>query len=446
MEEDTPLMLGFPDICGKKVEGDFAGGNVTSDGGVLFLRMVEKEIKIIERLTKCIPELRDERYVDHAVEEMLRQRVFQIACGYEDANDCNTLRKDPAFKTACGQSPESGSDLSSQPTMSRLENAVSRTMCYRIAESFVDGFISSYSRPPETIILDVDDTEDETHGAQQLSLFNGYYDEYCYEPLHIYEGKSGKLITSILRPGKRPDGKTIVSILKRIVARIRQSWPEVEIILRGDSHFSAPEVHEWCEEKDIYYVLGQTGNARLNNLGSSLLERAKELYDEKKEKVRLFQSFSYKADSWIKPSRIVQKAEVTSEGTNSRFVVTNFESSQASFIYDEIYCERGQMENYIKNHKTYLHSDRTSCHAFIANQFRLFLHSAAYVLLHRLQEIGLRGLELARTQFDTIQKKLLKVGARVRELVTKIKFHFPTSFPLKEVFSRIVLNFSTASP
>ena len=197
MEKDIQLNLEFPEICGKKVEGDFDGGNVTSDGGVLFLRMVEKEIKIIERLTKCIPELRDERYVDHDIKEMLRQRIFQIACGYEDANDCNTLRKDPAFKTACGQSPETGSDLSSQPTMSRLENIVSRSMCYRIAEAFVDVFIASYAISPKAIILDVDDTDDETHGAQQLSLFNGYYDEYCYEPLHIYEGKkSEKIILS----------------------------------------------------------------------------------------------------------------------------------------------------------------------------------------------------------------------------------------------------------
>ena len=444
MCQDTQNTLPFASISGKKVEADFDGGNVTTDGGVLFLRQVESDVGIISRIVSCLPDRRHASYVKHPLEEMIRQRVFQIACGYEDANDCNDLRRDPGFKAACDQLPFSGEDLSSQPTMTRLENSVSRTALYRIARALVDGFLASYPEPPEAIILDIDDTDDPTHGAQQLSLFNAYYDEHCFLPLHIFEGQSGKLITTLLRPGRPFCGKQIVSILKRLVAHIRKAWPHVQVFLRGDSHFSSPEVHAWCEGNRVYYVLGQAGNEKLNELGRPLLEQAQKLYQETQQKVRLFESFSYQAGTWSKPRRIVFKAEVTKEGANPRFVVTNLQSSQASFIYDHIYCARGKMEGFIKNHKTYLRSDRTSCHRFTANQFRLFLHSAAYVLLHTLCEKGLQGTQWAKAQFDTIQKRILKVGARVRELATKVKFHFPTSFPLKEVFARVIWNFAVA--
>lgn len=444
MCQDTQNTLSFASISGKKVEADFDGGNLTTDGGVLFLRQVESSVGIIRRIVSCLPDRRHESYVIHSLEEMIRQRVFQIACGYEDANDCNDLRSDPGFKVACGRLPISGEELASQPTISRLENSVRKTDLYRIARAFVDGFLASYASPPEAIILDLDDTDDTTHGAQQLSLFNGYFDEHCFLPLHIYEGRSGKLITTVLRPGRRPSGKQIVAILKRVVIHIRKAWPHVQIFVRADSHFSAPEVHTFCEDQKVYYVLGQAGNEKLDALGHPLLEQAQHLYQTTKEKVRLFGSFLYRASTWSKPRRIVFKAEVTPEGTNPRFVVTNLESSQASFIYDQIYCARGKMEGFIKDHKTHLHSDRTSCHRFTANQFRLFLHSAAYVLLHALCEKGLQATQWAKAQFDTIQKRILKVGARVRELATKVRFHFPTSFPLKEVFTRIIWNFAAA--
>lgn len=369
----------FASILGKKVEADFGGGNVTTDGGAMFLRLVESKVGIIDRIVSCLPDRRHASYVRHSLEEMIQQRVFQIACGYEDANDCNDLRGDPGFKAACGRLPISGEELASQPTMSRLENSVRKADLYRIARAFVDGFLASYASPPDAIILDLDDTDDTTHGAQQLSLFNGYFDEHCFLPLHIYEGQSGKLITTILRPGRRPSGKEVVAILKRVVIHIRKAWPHVQIFVRADSHFSVPEVHVFCEDQKVYYVLGQAGNERLAKLGHPLLEQAQQLYQTTKKKVRLFGSFLYQASTWSKPRRIVFKAEVTPEGTNPRFVVTNLESSQASFIYDHIYCARGKMEGFIKDHKTYLRSDRTSCHRFTANQFRLFLHSAAYV-------------------------------------------------------------------
>ncbi len=444
--QDSHKEISFARILGKRVEADFDGGALTSDSGVLLLREVESRVRIIERMASVLPDHRHQSYVAHSVVDLLKQRVFQIACGYEDANDCNALRSDPGFKAACNRLPITGKDLSSQATMSRLENSVRRSTLYRIAQAFVDGFIASYATVPDAIILDIDDTDDEVHGAQQLSLFNAYYDEHCFQPLHIYEGKTGKLITTILRPGARPTGPQIVAILKRVVTYLQKAWPRVEIFLRGDSHFSCPEVHDFCEEAGIYYGLGQTGNSRLKAIGQPLMAQAKALYEETGEPVQLFTSFLYQANTWAIPRRIIFKAEVTSLGENPRFVVTNLESSLPSFIYQTIYCARGRMENFIKNHKTFLHSDRTSCHRFGANQFRLFLHSAAYVLIQALAEKGLKGTVWVKAQFNTIQNRILKVAAKVCELKTKIRLYLPSSFLLKHIYAKILTNLQGAYP
>lgn len=445
--QDTHSRISFASIFGKKLETTFDGGTLTSDSGALLLRAVASRVDVIDRFVNALTDRRHPSYVDHTLEDLVKQRVFQIACGYEDANDCNDLRHDPGFKAACDRLPISGADLASQPTMSRLENGVRRCELYRIAKALVDVFIASYDHPPEVVVLDIDDTNDEVHGAQQLALFNGHYDERCFMPLHIYEGQTGKLISAILRPGARPTGKQIVSILKRLVSHLRQTWPNVEIFLRGDSHFSCPEVHDFCDENNVCFALGQAGNKRLRVLGHTLMEQAFTLYQESGNPVQLFEAFLYQAHSWSLPRRIIYKAEITASGQkNARFVVTNLESSQPSFIYQTIYCARGRMENFIKNHKTFLHSDRTSCHSFEANQFRLFLHCAAYVLLHSLAHTGLRGTKWMNVQFNTLQNRILKVAGRVCELKTKIKFHLPTSFPLKHLYANILYNLSLAHP
>jgi hypothetical protein len=455
MSQDTQSPLTFASIAGKKVYADFDGGTLTSDGGVLFLRAVEAHVGVIHRLSQALHDRRHQSYVEHDYGNLLRQRVFQIACGYEDANDCDRLRHDPAFKAACDHWPISGKPLASQPTMTRVENAARRSDLYRMATALVETFLASYDSEPEAIILDIDDTDDPTHGDQQLTLFNAHYGEHCYLPLHLYEGQSGKLITTILRPGKRPSGKEIVTLLKRLVAYIRKHWPQVLILLRGDSHFSAPEVHNFCDQTGLYYVLGQSANDILQAQAAPLLAQAQTLYryekrrqlDPKKPtKVRLLTAFAYQAKSWRKPQRIVCKVEVSDQGHNIRFVVSNLHHPRPSLLYDMVYCDRGRMENFIKNHKTFLHSDRTSCHTFAANHLRLLLHSAAYVLLHALAEHGLRGTVWARAQFNILQLRLLKVGAKVRELATKITVHFPTSFPLQAVYRQLVRNLADAVP
>ena len=446
MKKDTKHGLGFASIFSKKVEADFDGGTLTSDGGAPLLREVDTQVGLIDRLVAAIRDRRHPSYVTHSLKDLLRQRVFQIACGYADANDCDALRSDPAFKLACDRLPETGADLASQPTMTRLENSVSRTDLYRIAQALVDTFIASYSKPPKALILDIDDTDDPTHGAQELTVFNGYYDEHCYLPLHIYEGQSGKLITTILRPGRRPSGPEIVMILKRVVPYLRRHWPHVRIILRGDSHFSTPDVHEFCDTHEVYFVLGQGGNSRLTVLMAHATAQAQVFYQASHEPQRLFTQFVYQAETWATPRRIIGKVEVSAEGVNLRYVVTNLQSSQPSFIYKAIYCARGRMEGFIKNHKTYLQSDRTSCHRFEANHVRLFLHSAAYVLLHALAQHGLRGTQWAQAQFDTLQLRFLKIGARIREVATRVTIHYPTAFPLKEVVAMLLVNVTAIPP
>ena len=485
MTQDTQIVLPFARLSGKALQADFDGGTLSSDGGVLFLREIEAQIGIIRRFARALDDPRDARYTDHSYEEMLSQRIFQIACGYEDANDCDPLRHDPAFKAACGRLPILGEPLASQPSMSRLENRPRRSELYRMAEALFATFVASYDQAPESLLLDLDDTADEVHGAQQQVLFNGYYDSYCYLPLHLYEGQSGKLITTILRPGRRPTGKEMVSILKRVVVAIRCEWPDVLILLRGDGHFSTPEIQDWCEsqEPEILYILGQSGNKVLQEKSRGLLQQAQLLYrfrqdrylrkklqeDRKNQKstskkktripdtcenaasterlkVKLYTGFLYQAETWSKPRRIISKVEVSDKGENIRFVVTNMKLSRRAYIYEKIYCGRGQMENYIKDHKRFLNSDRTSCHKFEANQFRLFLHSAAYVLMHHLRTRGLQGTAWSRAQFDQIQLRILKVGVRIEELKTKIRFHFPSSFPLQGVYEKVVSNLSRLAP
>ncbi len=442
MIEPSQIRLPFASISGKVVEAYFAGGAVRSDGGVLLLRALESQMGLIARMVDALRDRRHPSYIDHTLLDLVKQRVFQIACGYEDAVDCDDLRHDPGVKAACDRLPLSGPDLGSQSTMTRLENDVRRSDLYRLARAFVDGFIASYDQAPPSIILDIDDTDDPTHGAQQFSLFNAYYNEHCYMPLHIYEGQSGKLITTILRPGHPTNGKQVVSILKRLVEHLRGSWPNVEIIVRADSKFSSPEMHDFCEDNGIYYVLGQGANSKLKAAGQNLMDQALRL-SEHKETIRLFSSFSYQAGTYRQPRRIIHKAEVTNGEANPRYRVTNLQSNRDGFIYDRIYCARGRTEGFIKDHKTFLHSDRTSCHKFEANQFRLFLHSAAYALLHALRSQGLKGTAWTKPQVNTIQNRFLKIGARVIESARRIRFHFPTSYPLKNVLVSIITRLET---
>lgn len=433
----TGSMFSATDIAGKKVVLNFEGGSLSSDGGAILLREVEEEIGVVAALAVQIKDKRDQAKIDHTLLEMMRQRILLIACGYEDANDSATLRTDPVFKMAVGRAPIEGDPLASQPTISRLENSIDKTTNDRLEQVLVERFIASYAKPPQVIVIDADQTCDRAHGCQEEILFNNYIGEYCFMPLHIYEGLSGKLITALLMPGKRPTGAEMLAIIKPLIEKMRAAWPDTLLVFRGDSHFSYPEVHAWIDEQPlVQFVTGLGDNNRLRALAQSIIDEAERRYAETKVDVCRFHTVYYQADSWAKLRRVVVKVEVTGLGTNVRYVVTSLETLGAKYIYRVIYCDRGRAELYIKDHKTYLKSDRTSCHSFQANRFRLLMHSAAYVLLHSLRAKRLAATQWATATMETIRRKFLKIAVRVCELKTRIKVEFPSAFPEQETLRR----------
>jgi hypothetical protein len=418
-------------LKGKSIDLSYTGADISSDGGLLLLREVENQIGLIKDLADCLEDHRDGRYVQHNFESLFSQRVFQIAAGYEDANDCNDLRTDGVLKICAGRLPQSGADLASQSTMSRFENAVSRTELYRIAKCLAQHFVDSYASQPAVIILDCDDTNHNAYGEQLEIEFNSYYGEYCFMPLHIYEGLSGKLITTILKPGRRCKAADVFAILKRVVQFLRGHWPETLLIIRGDGHFCSGPFMDWAKEREkVSFITGLCGNSKLHQLSKVTVESAERSYAKSQRPVKRYHSFSYKAGSWSREQRVIVKVEVNDMGTNIRYIVTDLWEFRTQKLYEIGYCARGAMELRIKEHKTYLKSDRTSCHKFEANQFRVFLHSAAYVLLHTLQKQVLRGTPFYNATMKTLQLKLIKVAARIKEMKTKIKIEFPRSCPV----------------
>ena len=420
----------------KAVALDFDGGRLSSDAGLLLLKDPDEQLGLTYNLAAVLSDPRDPRRVHFTHHDLLKQRVFQIAAGYEDANDANTLRHDPIFKLLLDRLPETGAPLASQPTISRFENRVSRTELYRMALVLVEQFLASYVSPPQLIVLDFDDTEDPVHGEQEQARYDGYYGGYCFLPLHLYEGLSGRLITTIFK-AKRFTGAQMLAVLTRLVKRLRQAWPHTLLIVRGDSHFAYPEVMQWIEEHpDLSYVTGLTSNRVLTALAREVVEQAKRAYERDGGKITRFHSTRYQAGTWSRSRRVVIKVEVSDQGVNTRFVVTDLEHARTKVLYQHIYCARGQAENEIKDHKLYLKSDRTSCHRFEANQFRLFLHSAAYVLLDTLRREVLKTTPWASATMATIQLRLLKLGARVQEFTDRIKISLPSACPVAPVLRR----------
>src|SRR5881296_592269 len=423
-------------VGAKAVALDFDGGRLSSDAGLVLLKDPDEQLGLTHNLAAVLSDPRDPRRVHFTHHDLLKQRVLHIAAGYADANDATTLRHDPIFKLLLDRLPETGPPLASQPTLSRFENRVSRTELYRMAWVFVDQFLASYVSPPQRIVLDFDDTEDPVHGEQEQARYDGYYGGYCFLPLHLYEGLSGRLITTIFK-AKRFTGAQMLAVLTRLVKRLRQAWPHTLLIFRGDSHFAYPEVMQWIEaQANLSYVTGLTSNAVLQPLAHEVVEQAKRAYERDGGKITRFHSTRYQAGTWSRSRRVVIKVEVSAQGVNTRFVVTDMEHARTKVLYQHIYCARGQAENEIKDHKRYLKSDRTSCHRFEANQFRLVLHSAAYVLLDTLRREVLQTTPWASATMETIQLRLLKLGARVQELTDRITISLPSSCPVAPVLRR----------
>jgi hypothetical protein len=360
---------------------------------------------------------------------LLKQRVYQIACGYEDQNDSNFLRSDPLLKLVCGALPESGEDLASQPTICRMENAVTNRACYQMARALAELYIAQRGKDgaPQKIVLDFDATDDPTHGDQEESYYHGYFEEHIYHPLLVFDGDTGQLISALLRAGNTHASRSTVALLKRLVGLLRSAWPGVEVQLRADAGFAVPAVYDYCEAEGIRYTIALITNSRLEELASSLLEEAERRYEhEGGRKVRLLSEGHYQAGSWQIERRVVYKAEVMEEGTNTRFVLTN-KPDDPDELYN-YYTERGETENRIKDLKVALKADRLSCHRFLANQFRLLLHAAAYWLMDTLRKKLVDG-GIERMQLDTLRLKLVKIGGRIRELLTKVRMHLAWGHP-----------------
>jgi len=438
MNIENQIQFPFTPLKRRKITAVFDEPLVSSDGGLLLIREALQETGLIRSLAQALRDPRHPSYIDHTVEEMLTQRIAQICCGYEDADDCDVLRDDPLFKLTAGRLPEEDA-LASQPTMSRLENRVSVKELLRMGYALIDQFIESFDEPPRAIVLDLDPSADHVHGTQQMALFNAFEDEYCFMPFHLYDGLSGKLITTVLRPGKPPSAHEILSVIRRVVKRLHNAFPETRLIFRGDSHHTKPVVMDWLEWHGVDFTTGLQINARLKEEFADALEQARKKHKRTGRDARVFASGWYRARSWSHPRRVICRVLVTANGEDMRFIVTSFENSGAKYLYETVYCGRGAMELMIKDHKNGLRSDRTSCHTFTANQFRLFLHSAAYVVMHYLRSVKLRGTRLAHARFDTIRLRLLKIGTRVESGKTRLLLHLPKAFAELGAFTKAAL-------
>ncbi len=427
MTNCTPTRLQFSSLHRKKIVADFSGGHITSDAGLLLLREVDKRLQLTQQLSKVIRDDRHAGYVVHSVEAMLKQRVYAIAAGYEDVNDHDQLRQDLCFQTAVGRDVP----LASSATLSRFENSMDRSSLVEMSQLLVEHFIKQQTTPPKELVLDFDPTDNEIYGHQQGRHYHGYYQHYCFLPLHVFCGDH--LLVSLLRPSNIDGAKYAGAIVRLLVKRLRQAWPDVNIIFRGDCAFARKRILYWCEQNKVNYVVGMAGNSRLQHLVKPLVEQAEKQYTATQETQRLFTDFMYRADSWQQPRRVIAKVEHHDNGTNCRFIMTN-QQQAAHAVYDGGYCPRGDMENGIKQLKLDLFSDRNSCSDFLANQCRLLLSSIAYLLVSELQRTYLCATPFKRSYCRTIRLKLLKVGAVIQKNTRRIQLFLSSSYPYQDAF------------
>lgn len=429
MADDSLLGFSFPAICRKKMTATFDGGRLTSDGGVLLLAQAERQLGIAERLAACISDPRDQSRVVHDLDDILRARMLAIACGYEDADDLDSLRHDPGFKLALGKLPGCVIGLASQPTMSRWENAPTTRELVRLTGALVDLYCASYPVPPVAVTLDIDETVDVVHGGQQLSFWNGHYGERCFLLIHVYDTATGRPVAMLLRTGKSPSGVETAGYVRRLIRRIRRHWPNTRITLRGDCHYGRPEIMAWCETNGIDYMFGLPGNKALHA-----------------DPVIVNRGYACATDRALQGLGVLRRyaetcyaaqIEASTMGLDIRFVVTSIELGSAEHIYDTHYCALGQAAKLIKRHKTQLKSHRTSCRSANANQMRLILHTAAYWLMWKLRQAVPATATMRNAEFATIRIRLIKVAARVVDTASRIRVAFASACPDTDIFQHI---------
>lgn len=455
-QDTTTECLLFPEIFSKPVVAQFDQQQASSDGGAVLLKAADRRLRLTEALAACLKDERQPGKVDHEIEELLAQRVFGIACGYADANDAARLAGDPIHKMLVGRDPVEGQALASQPTLSRFENAPGRKQLYRMGEVLADAVIERHRHRlhgrAKLITIDLDPTDDPTHGAQQLTFFNAHYDTWCYLPLMGFLTFNNEpeqyLFTAVLRPGNAVASVGAIGILWRILKRVWKAFPQTRVRVRLDGGFADPLLLEFLDAMGVEYVVAMGKNAVLNRLAEPEMNEARRLAEESERSERIYGEGRYQAGSWLAQRRVIFKAEILRpEGKepkdNPRFVITNLKQSP-QWIYEQVYCARGEIENRLKELHEGVEIDRTSCTKFLANQFRVLMTAAAYVLM---QELRLRAARTAcaRAQVWTLRERLLKLGAQVRVSVRRVVIHLPVSFPFIHSFRTIAVSFGALS-
>jgi len=458
----------FHPLGHRQVIARFDGGKITSDAGSLLLRETERATGILRQFATCFTDHRNPKLVEHTVDQLIAQRIYALCLGYEDLNDHDALRHDPLLAVLAGKidplgetrvrKRDQGKALAGKSTLNRLELTPARANKnsrykkitvdrQRVQNLFVDAFLHSRSSPPDRIELDFDATEDPLHGHQAGRFFHGYYNCYCYLPLYIFCGDD--LLCAKLRPSNIDASAGALKELQRIVERIRQRWPGVAILIRGDSGFCREPIMAWCEKNGVDYVFGLAQNERLRDEITAELEQARRQWEQTGQAARVFKEFSYcTRETWSRSRRVIAKAEHLDKGANPRFVVTSLPADkvEAQPLYEDVYCARGDMENRIKEQQLCLFADRTSCATMRANELRLWFSSVAYVLMTALQRLGLEGTDMARAQCDSIRLRLLKIGAQIRVTVRNVWISLAESYPYRQLFERVYANLMRLCP
>ncbi len=451
MTQDTPAEFDLPAVRRKKLTVDFEGGHQSSDAGLLLLREAERKVGVCRRLAQVMPDERDQSRITHEMFELVMARSAAIGCGYADGNDHDRLRTDPLLKLAVGRCPQTGAALASQATYSRLENAPGKLETVRLTAALVDQYRASVD-PGREVVLDIDDTFCAAHGGQQLAFWNAHHDERGFATMHVTDTARGVPVVAILRPAKTPGGTEVRTVIKHITKRLRQGWMSTatRLIWRGDSHYGRVEAMEWLEAHDEHYIFGLGGNAALHAHTAEAAARLRMTHLLSTEpKQRSYMSFEYQASSWKRPRIVVARLEASMQPFDGgerqeidiRYVVTSL-SGTAKYLYETVYCQRGQMENLIKLHKVQLASDRMSCHSATANQVRLVLHTAAFWLMQAVRAAIPQSSPLAKAEFTTIRNRLIKIAARVIEHAARIRIQLPTSCPDAALFRSLALGLS----
>jgi len=437
MPKCTADEMGFGRLGRRKIEANFAGGSLSSDGGLMLLRQVDRKIGLSDAVATALHDPRNQELITHELRDLVAQRLYGLCCGYEDLNDHTALRQDPLMQTAVG----TGEELGSSPTLCRLERRANRDDVLALNRVLVEQFIASHTVAPTELVLDVDASDIPLHGNQEQTEFHAYYDHYCYLPLYVFCGKA--MLACLLRRSRIDGAKHAAAVIKLLVTSLRQKWPGVRIIVRGDSGFCRQRLIRWCERHAVGYVIGVARNARLHRIVAGWERLMEYQFDAVRTKQRMIREFHYAAGSWDRERRLVTRLEFGSQGANPRFVVTNLDHP-AEELYDGLYCQRGEAENRIKETQLDLFGTRASCHKFLANWLRVLFSALAYTMMQRLREIALAGTDLAKATAATIRVKLLKIGAAVIRNTRRIRILFASHHPLREIF--LIASRALASP